>query len=76
MSPDKKLDWFRMKGWSDAEVADVERLVVARWDQSYKAISAPATTASTADANPAIQSVRAITYVSTFSSTNVFAAPD
>lgn len=60
MSPDKKLDWFRRKGWSEVEIADVRRLVVTRWDESYKALSIPATAPTAAEADPAIPAVCAM----------------
>ncbi|KAJ7449000.1 hypothetical protein FB451DRAFT_950729, partial [Mycena latifolia] len=35
MSPNKKLDWFRSRGWSEDEIERIKNLVVHRWEESY-----------------------------------------
>lgn len=41
MSPDKKLDWFRQRGWTTSEVAEVHKLVVDRFNNLYPATLSP-----------------------------------
>jgi hypothetical protein len=35
MSPDKKLEWFKQRGWTADEIAEVRKLVVDRFNNSY-----------------------------------------
>ncbi|KAJ7488368.1 hypothetical protein FB451DRAFT_1337405 [Mycena latifolia] len=58
MSPNKKLDWFRSRGWSEDEIERIKNLVVHRWEESYQRFSTPpaanpATQASTSSSRPA-----------------------
>lgn len=77
MSPDRKLDWFRNKGWSKAEIKEVRCLIVVRWDESYVSVSTPAATVSTTNADrPAVLSVcTSMTQLLTFPSANGFTGP-
>jgi hypothetical protein len=36
MSPDKKLRWFEQHNYTPEAVARVRRLVIARWEESYR----------------------------------------
>jgi hypothetical protein len=46
---DKKLEWFRKRGWTPEEVEEVRQLVIRRWNESYKPVSVtPTTTAAVA----------------------------
>ena len=36
MCPDKKLKWFKDHGRSAAQIQDIEKLVVTRWNETYK----------------------------------------
>ncbi|KAJ7165348.1 hypothetical protein C8R46DRAFT_876188, partial [Mycena filopes] len=35
MSPDKKLEWFRQRQWSEEDIARIKERVVSRWQTSY-----------------------------------------
>jgi hypothetical protein len=35
MSPDKKLDWFRRRSYTEAEILRIRHLVVTRWSETY-----------------------------------------
>ncbi|KAJ7189229.1 hypothetical protein C8R46DRAFT_878180, partial [Mycena filopes] len=55
MTPNKKLNWFRERGWSDDKVKAIKDLAVSRWEESYKkfalpssSTTAPSTSVSTA----------------------------
>ncbi|GBE85907.1 hypothetical protein SCP_0804310 [Sparassis crispa] len=36
MCPDKKLDYFMKRGWSPEDVEDAKKLVIKRWEETYK----------------------------------------
>lgn len=36
MCPDKKLKWFKDHGRSAAQIRDIKKLVVTRWNKTYK----------------------------------------
>jgi hypothetical protein len=36
MCPDKKLKWFKDHGCSAAQIRDIKKLVVTRWNETYK----------------------------------------
>jgi hypothetical protein len=40
MCPDKKLKWFKDHGRTAAQVAEIKKLVIKRWDESYKPTAA------------------------------------
>jgi hypothetical protein len=48
MSPDKKLEWFKQRGWTEDEIAEVRKLVVDRFNNSYcpTSLRPPAASAS------------------------------
>jgi len=35
MCPDKKLNWFAKRGWSQNDIEEVRELVIKRWEESY-----------------------------------------
>lgn len=41
MSPYKKLQWFRDKGRTSAQVEEIRRLVINRWEESYQSTAGP-----------------------------------
>jgi hypothetical protein len=41
MCPDKKLKWFKDHGRTAAQIRDIRKLVVTRWNQSYKGDEGP-----------------------------------
>ncbi|KAJ7880221.1 hypothetical protein B0H13DRAFT_2345689 [Mycena leptocephala] len=47
MSPDKKLHWFRSRGWSEENIERIKNLTVSRWEESYKWSSSAPTAAAT-----------------------------
>ncbi|KAJ7609204.1 hypothetical protein DFH06DRAFT_1017376 [Mycena polygramma] len=58
MSPDKKLDWFRNRRWSEEKINRVKTLVVDRWEESYKKYSSVAPTAATPAPAPSTGAVQ------------------
>ena len=46
LSPDKTLEWFHKRGWTTEEVEEVQRLVITRWNESYRPVSLTAALAS------------------------------
>jgi hypothetical protein len=36
MSPHRKLDWFRERGYTTAEIEHLKNLVTERWNESYR----------------------------------------
>ncbi|KAK7034395.1 hypothetical protein R3P38DRAFT_3185246 [Favolaschia claudopus] len=46
MCPDRKLQWFRERGWKDDQISEIRSLVIRRFTESYKT-SASATPAAT-----------------------------
>ncbi|KAJ7504698.1 hypothetical protein B0H11DRAFT_2221432 [Mycena galericulata] len=44
MCPDKKLQWFKDRGWTREDVEELRSLVVRRWEKSYKAKALQTTT--------------------------------
>jgi hypothetical protein len=36
MCPDKKLKWFKDHGRTAAQIRDIKKLVVTRWNETYK----------------------------------------
>jgi hypothetical protein len=48
MCPDKKLKWFKERGWTTEAIEEVRQLVLRRWEESYKptAIMVPAPVAT------------------------------
>jgi hypothetical protein len=47
MTPNKKLDWFRARNWSEEKIASIKHLVVSRWEESYKKLSKSAPSIAT-----------------------------
>ena len=41
MCPDKKLKWFKDHGRSAAQIRDIKKLVVTRWNETYKGDEEP-----------------------------------
>jgi hypothetical protein len=41
MCPDKKLKWFKDHGCSAAQIRDIKKLVVTRWNETYKGDEEP-----------------------------------
>ena len=41
MCPDKKLKWFKDHGHSAAQIRDIKKLVVTRWNETYKGDEEP-----------------------------------
>ena len=41
MCPDKKLKWFKGHGHSAAQIRDIKKLVVTRWNETYKGNEEP-----------------------------------
>lgn len=58
MTPDKKLEWFRSRGWSEEDIQRVKNLAVNRWEESYKQysfsppVAAPSTSTSSSETPP------------------------
>jgi hypothetical protein len=36
MCPDKKLKWFKDHGRTAAQIKEIKKTVIKRWDESYK----------------------------------------
>jgi len=36
MCPDKKLKWFKDHGHTAAQIRDIKKMVIERWDETYK----------------------------------------
>jgi hypothetical protein len=36
MCPDKKLKWFKDHGQTAAQIQDIKKMVIERWDETYK----------------------------------------
>jgi hypothetical protein len=36
MCPDKKLKWFKDHGRNSAQIRDIRKLVITRWNETYK----------------------------------------
>jgi hypothetical protein len=56
MSPDKKLDWFRARGYTSKEVAHIRDLVKARFVKSY------ASGAGTAQSGASVSALRSSSF--------------
>jgi hypothetical protein len=41
MCPDKKLKWFKDHGRTAAQIRDIRKLVVTRWNETYKGDEGP-----------------------------------
>ncbi|KAJ7644487.1 hypothetical protein FB45DRAFT_737456 [Roridomyces roridus] len=50
LCPDRKLQWFRERGWDDDKIKDLRSLVVRRFTESYKTQSTTAPTSTHAPA--------------------------
>ena len=46
MCPDKKLKWFKDHGRAPAQTRDIKKLVVTRWNKTYKGEKEPAPVAT------------------------------
>ena len=46
MCPDKKLKWFKDHGRTTAQIRDIRKLVVTRWNETYKGDEGPVPEAS------------------------------
>ncbi|KAH8110930.1 hypothetical protein DFH11DRAFT_728116 [Phellopilus nigrolimitatus] len=51
MCPDRKLKWFRDRGWSTEAIEDVRQVVNKRWKESYEVHAAPSATSSSSTTN-------------------------
>jgi hypothetical protein len=36
MCPDKKLKWFKDHGHTAPQIRDIKKMVMTRWDETYK----------------------------------------
>lgn len=45
MCPDKKLKWFKDHGHTAAQIRDIKKSVIMRWNETYKGDESPAPTA-------------------------------
>jgi hypothetical protein len=36
MCPDKKFKWFKDHGHTGAQIRDIKKMVLTRWNESYK----------------------------------------
>jgi hypothetical protein len=46
MCPDKKLKWFKDHGRTPAQIRDIKKLVITRWNETYKGDEEPAPAAT------------------------------
>ena len=45
MCPDKKLKWFKDHGRTAAQIRDIKKLVITRWNETYKGDEEPTSAA-------------------------------
>lgn len=57
MCPDRKLKWFKDRGRTAAQIEEIRKLVINRWEQTYKPLSEPQTSIPAAPRNVAVSAV-------------------
>ncbi|KAK6992292.1 putative AC transposase [Favolaschia claudopus] len=58
MCPDRKLQWFRERGWDDGKIAGLRSLVVRRFTESYKSSTSSTQTTPASQINASTSSTR------------------
>ncbi|KAK6971893.1 putative AC transposase [Favolaschia claudopus] len=58
MCPDRKLQWFRERGWDDGKIAGLRSLVVRRFTESYKSSTPSTQTTPASQINASTSSTR------------------
>lgn len=57
MCPDRKLQWFKDRGRTAAQIEDIRKVVVNRWSESYDAPSETETAAAVGTSGVSNQSI-------------------